>query len=167
MTPSRFKEELKRFDKRLDFVWNGRKQRYEIIGESARHQKYLIASFGIGKIETLGLQYIRDMAEVSPLKSSAKEINQRIDNIIEAQEKDEEKHQANNINDHLDEAWEHFQYAEGSRVSLATIGMKEEIQIRDRRRFIDDSKRTMAADPKDARISVNAKTAIEPIDKRW
>jgi hypothetical protein len=165
MTPSRFKEELQRFDKRLDFVWNGRKSRYEVIGEDARHKKYLIASFGIGKIETLGLQFIRDMASVSPRQQTAKEINRRIDRIVEETEKAEQKAFDNSINDRGDEAWEHFQYAEGSRVSFATIGMKEEVQIRDKRRFIDDSKRTMAADPKDARDSVNAKTVIVPIER--
>ncbi len=160
MTPSRFKEELKRFDKRLDFVWNGRKSRYEIVGEDDRHKKYLIASFGIGKIETLGLQYIRDMASVSPREHTAKEINRRIDNIIEEQEKSEAKSLQNSIDDRADEAWEHFKYAEGSRVSFATIGMADKIQIRDKRRFIDDSKRTTPADPKDARDSVNAKTVM-------
>ncbi len=160
MTPARFKEELQRFDRRLDFVWNGRKSRYEIVGIDARHKKYLIASFGLGKIETLGLQYIRDMASVTPRAESAKQINQRIDNIIEDQEKAEERNLQNTINDRADEAWEHFQYAEGSRVSFATIGMKEKVLIRDKRRFIDDSKRTMIADPKDARDAVVAKTAI-------
>lgn len=148
MTPTRFREELQKFDKRLDFVWNGRKSRYEIVGEDDRHKKYLIASFGIGKIETLGLQYIRDMASVSPRRESAKNINRRIDRIIEDQAKAEDKSLQNSINDRAEEAWEHFQYAEGSRVSFATIGMSEKVQIRDRRRFIDDSKRTMPADPK-------------------
>lgn len=148
MTPTRFREELQKFDKRLDFVWNGRKSRYEIVGEDDRHKKYLIASFGIGKIETLGLQYIRDMASVSPRHESAKNINRRIDRIIEDQAKAEDKSLQNSINDRAEEAWEHFQYAEGSRVSFATIGMSEKVQIRDRRRFIDDSKRTMPADPK-------------------
>lgn len=163
MSPSRFREELRRFDKRLDFVWNGRKQRYEIVGEDMRHKKYLIASFGLGKIETLGLSYLRDMAEMSPLKSSAKEINQRIDNIIERTEKREANALQSSISDRLDEAWEHFQYAEGSRVSFATLHLGDDFVVRDRRRFIDDSKRTMAADPKDARDAIVAKTVRAPL----
>lgn len=161
MTPSRFKEELRRFDKRLDFVWNGRKSRYEIVGEDLHHRKYLIATFGLGKIETLGLQYLRDMAEISPVKKTAKEINQRIDNMIEADEKREAKQLQGAIDDRIDDAWTHFQYAEGSRISFATVGMEEKVQIRDKRRFIDDSKRTMTADPKP--VDVTPKVVRAPL----
>jgi hypothetical protein len=146
MTPNRFREELQRFDRHLDFVFNGRKSRWEIVGEDLKHKKYLVASFKLGQIDTLGLEFIRDMADVSPMKSSAKEVNRRIDRVVEEQEKEEQKQTDNKINDRLDEAWEHFQYAEGSRVSFATVGMteqtREKITIRDKRRFIDDSKRT-------------------------
>lgn len=142
MTPSRFREELQRFDKSLDFVFNGRRQRWEIVGRDRRNQKYLIASFKLGQLDKLGLEYLRDMAEVSPTKSSAKEVNRRIDRIIEDEEKAEEKKFQNSVNDRLDDAWTHFQYAEGSRVSMATIGAGEHVYIRDKRRFIDDSKRT-------------------------
>lgn len=121
-----------------------------------KHKKYLIAKFKLGELDKLGLDFLRDMADVSPTKSSAKEVNQRIDNIIEAEEKTEARHQQDSVNDKVDEAWEHFQYAEGSRVSFATIGMKEEVQIRDKRRFIDDSFRTPINGPS----SSNEKTVI-------
>lgn len=160
MSPQRFKEELKRFDRRLDFIFNSRKGQWEIIGVDLKHKKYLIAKFKLGELATLGTDFLKDMAAVSPVKSSAKEVNRRIDNIIEAEEKAEAKQQHNAINDKLDESWVHFQYAEGSRVSFATIGVTDKVQIRDKRRFIDDSKRTMAADPKDARDAVSAKTVV-------
>jgi len=78
---------------------------------------------------------------VSPMKSSAKEVNRRIDRIVEEQEKAEERHLQNSIEDRLDEAWFRFQYAEGSRVSFANIGdvsKNEKVIITDRRRIGSD-----------------------------
>jgi hypothetical protein len=143
MTPSRFRAEVRRFDKRLDFRFNGRKQQWEIVGVDARNQKYLIAKFKLGELDHLGLDILRDMAEVSPIKSSAKEVNQRIDRLIEDDEKRQARHLQSNISDRLDEAWSHYQYAEGARVSFANIGdnsKNEKVTITDRRRIIDDGK---------------------------
>ena len=44
------------------------------------------------------------------------------------------------INERLEDAWAHYQYKEGLRVSFATVnkqGQTEEIQINDRRRMHD------------------------------
>ncbi len=140
MTPKRFREELQRFDRRLDFIWSGRKQRYEIVGIDARQKKYLIASFGLGKIDTLGLDYLRAMAEATPREKSAKEINQRIDNIIERQEAQESKELQASIDDRIDEALEHYGYKEGFRVSFADVKNEQgqEVIITDHRRFINE-----------------------------
>jgi hypothetical protein len=141
MTPSRFKEELKHFDRCLDLKYNGAKARWEIWGTSLQHKQYLIKTFALGQIATMGLDTIREMAEVSPVKKTAKEINARIDRIIEEEEKQEEKSLKNSIQDHLDEAWERYQYAEGSRISFARIDHKVDdkssFTITDKRRFQD------------------------------
>jgi hypothetical protein len=143
MTPSRFKEELKRFDKRLDLKFNGAKGRWEIWGTDRKNIQYLIKSFYLGEIEKMGLNVIREMAEVSPMKSSAKEVNARIDRIIEEEEKQEAKATKDAINDRLDESWERYQYAEGSRISFARTESKlndsKEFVITDKRRFKDSS----------------------------
>lgn len=140
MTPNRFKEELKRFDKSLDLVYNGPKARWEIIGVDRRNRKYLIKSFGLGKIDTLGVETIRTIAEVSPGRhQTAKEVNERLDRIVKEEDKQEEKALTNSITDRLDEAWTRLQYAEGSRVSFAVTEQKKQektsFTITDRRRF--------------------------------
>jgi len=140
MTPERFKKELKHFDRHLDLVYNGKKARWEIIGRDSKNIQYLIKSFALGKIETMGMETIREMAEVSPVKSSAKDVNRRIDRILEEEEKQEERGLQNAIHDRLDESWERLCYAEGSRVSFALMGQKENYQnsfvVTDKRRFM-------------------------------
>jgi hypothetical protein len=138
MTPSRFREELKRFDKSLDFEWNGKKQEWQIVGTDRKRNRYIIKRFPIGTIGTIGLHTIKELYEVSPMhQGGAKRLNERIDAIIEEEEKAEEKAQAEAIENKLEDAWMHYQYKEGTRISLHTPKGEEVITVNDRRRVHD------------------------------
>lgn len=141
MTPSRFREELKRFDKQLDFEWNGKKQEWQIVGTDLKKNRYIIKRFPLGTIHTIGLPVLQELYECSPIKQGgAKALNRRIDELIEAEEKVEEQQMQDKINERLEDAWMHFQYKEGLRVSMTTAhkdGGTEEIVITDKRRFHD------------------------------
>jgi hypothetical protein len=139
MTPSRFREELKRFDKQLDFEFNGKKQQWEIVGEDRQHKKYLIKAIPLGKINTVGVETIKELYDCSPIKQGgAKRLNERIDDIIRQEEAAEEKAQADSIQERLEDAWMHYQYKEGKRVSFVNAGGDEgTLRITDRRRFHD------------------------------
>jgi len=138
MSPTRFREELKRFDKALDFEWNGRKQEWQIVGTDRKGNRYIIKRFPIGKIGTIGLHTIQELYDVSPIKQGgAKAMNARIDAIIAEEEKAEERAQANAIEERLEDAWMHYQYKEGTRLSFHTQKGEETITITDKRRFHD------------------------------
>jgi hypothetical protein len=138
MTPSRFREELKRFDKSLDFEWNGKKQEWQIVGTDRKRNRYIIKRFPIGTIGTIGLHTIKELYEVSPMhQGGAKRLNERIDAIIEEEEKAEEKAQKEAIENRLEDAWMHYQYKEGKRISLHTPKGEEVITVTDRRRVHD------------------------------
>ena len=138
MTPSRFREELKRFDKSLDFEWDGKKQEWQIVGTDRKRNRYIIKRFPIGTIGTIGLHTIKELYEVSPMhQGGAKRLNERIDAIIEEEEKAEEKAQAAAIEERLDDAWMHYQYKEGKRISLHSPKGEEVITVTDRRRVHD------------------------------
>ncbi len=144
MTPVRFNEELKRFDKALNFEWNGRKSQWEIVGTDRKNKRYMIKAFKLGEIDTIGLHTIQELYECSPLKQGgAKELNRRIDRMIEEEDKKTKQAIADRINERLEDAWAHYQYREGLRVSFASVnkqGQTEEIVINDKRRIHDAPK---------------------------
>jgi len=139
MTPNRFREELKRFDRSLDFEWSGKKQEWQVVGKDKKGNRYIIKRFPIGKIGTVGLHTIQELYDVSPMhQGGAKALNARIDRIIEEEEKEEEKNQANAIQERLEDAWMHYQYKDGKRVSFhKPDGEVETITVTDRRRVHD------------------------------
>jgi hypothetical protein len=141
MTPSRFREELKRFDRALDIEFNGPKGRWEIFGVDRKNIKYLIKAVPLGEINTLGVATLKELYDCSPTKHTAKALNARIDDLIEAEEKAEEKAQREVIQERHEDAWAHLQYKNGYRVSFANIGDAKGsavITINDKRRTFSD-----------------------------
>lgn len=136
MTPSRFREELQRFDRNLDIEYNGRKTRWEIVGYDLQGKRYLIKKIPLGQMTTLGLHTIKELYDCSPIKQGgAKNLNRRIDDLIAAEEAQEEKDMLASIKDKADEAWVSLQYRNGYRVSLHVPETKETITITDKRRI--------------------------------
>jgi hypothetical protein len=139
MTPSRFREELKRFDKALDIEFNGAKGRWEIIGRDYKNVRYLIKKIPLGQMTTLGVATLKELYDCSPIKQGgAKRLNERIDDLIAAEEAAEEKELNSKLQERLEDGWQHLQYLNGYRVSLHIPEAKEEVIIRDRRRFHDE-----------------------------
>lgn len=138
MTPSRFREELQRFDKTLDFEWNGRKNEWQIVGTDRKRNRYIIKRFPIGTIGSIGLHTIQELYDISPLhQGGAKAMNARIDRMIEEEDKDAAKADKEAIDNRLEDAWVHYQYKEGTRISLNSSKKDEVVTVTDRRRVHD------------------------------
>jgi hypothetical protein len=138
MSPNRFRSELKRFDKSLDLEWNGKKQEWQVVGIDRKRNRYIIKRFPLGSIATAGLHTIQELYDVSPLhQGGAKRLNERIDAIIADEERAEEASQQEAIQSRLDDAWMHYQYKEGKRISLHSSKNEEVITVTDRRRVHD------------------------------
>lgn len=137
MSPDRFREELKRFDRALDFEFNGTKGRWEIVGTDRKNVKYLIKAFPLGEIGTVGIDTIKELYECSPIKQGgAAALNRRIDDLKETEEKHELKNQQNMIDARNEDAWMHLQYRNGCRVSFnEALKDRDSITVTDRRRW--------------------------------
>jgi len=136
MTPSRFREELQRFDPNLDIEYNGRKARWEIVGYDLQGKRYLIKKIPLGQMTKLGLHTIQELYECSPIKQGgAKALNRRIDDLIAAEEAQEERETRQILEDRAKDAWVDFQYRRGHRLSFHVPETKEEIVITDKRRI--------------------------------
>lgn len=138
MHPDRFREELKRFDKRLDFEFNARKSRWEVVGVDARNKKYLIKAVPLGQIETLGPGILQELFDCSPIKQGgAKRLNRIMDELKEKEEAQTENLHKDQMEAATSEAYEHFKYREGGRLSFAGVEDKHEggFFVRDRRRL--------------------------------
>ena len=135
MTPQRFKEDLQRFDKRLDIEFNGEKMRWEIVGRDLKNKKYLIKSIPLGQMDTLGPATLQELYDCSPIKQGgAKELNRKIDEQIEKEEAAEEREMQNRIEERIEDAWQHLQYRNGYRISLHVPNQTEPLVINDKRR---------------------------------
>jgi len=139
MTPQSFREDLKRFDKRLDFVYNARKMQWEVVGHDLKGKKYLIKAIPIGQMETIGTWVLQDLYSMSPTKQGgAKELNRRLDDAIEEREKIQEKDNRNDMEGLHDEAYVRLKYGLGERVSLHQPERHETtFTVNDRRRVHD------------------------------
>jgi len=136
MTPESFRDDLKRFDKRLDFVFNGETFAWEVIGLDKRNIKYVIKSIPLGKLETLGTWVLQDLYECSPLKQGGeKALNRKIDEEIARTEQIQQKDFQNKLDAVNDDAYVRLKYGTGERVSFAGVGEKHEggFFINDRR----------------------------------
>ena len=145
MSPDRFREELKRFDKSLDIEFNGSKGRYEIFGTDRQNKRYMIKKVPLGQINTLGVETLKELYECSPTKQGgAKRLNERIDDLIAAEEKAEERQLADRIDEHYADAWLHLQHRNGYRVSMHIPDKLEEtLIVRDLRRVsLEDDRGT-------------------------
>ena len=140
MTPARFREELKRFDKTLDIEYNGKDSRWEIVGYDTRNVRYIIKKIPLGQMTTLGVATLKELYDCSPLKQGgAKRLNERIDDLIAVEEAAEEKELDNKIQERLEDAWVHLQHKNGYRVSFCNP------QIENTGYFIVTDKRRVSA----------------------
>jgi hypothetical protein len=139
MHPTSFRRELKKFDSQLDLEWNGRKSQWEVVGYDRKHLRYLIKVFPLGAVDSMGVHVLEDLYNFSPLKQGgAKELNRRLDRVREEEEAADERQLQNSIQDKLDEAWQQYQYAEGSRVSFAQPSVTDAgVLVKDKRRVLD------------------------------
>jgi hypothetical protein len=136
MTPESFRTDLKRFDKRLDFVWNGAAASWEVVGVDKRNIKYVIKSIPLGKLETLGTWVLQDLYECSPMKQGGERaLNRIIDEDIERLEQIQEKDFQNKLDAVNDDAYIRLKYGTGERVSFSGVGEKHEsgFTVTDRR----------------------------------
>lgn len=141
MTPNRFREELKRFDKTLDIEYNGAKMIWEIVGYDRKNVRYVIKKIPLGQMTTLGVATLKELYDCSPLKQGgAKNLNQRIDDLIEAEERAEERALQDRIDEQLQDAWLHLQHKNGYRVSFYNpSGEQKEFVVTDKRRVSPDT----------------------------
>lgn len=142
MHPTRFREELKRFDKKLDFEFNVRKSRWEVVGTDARNKKYLIKAIPLGQVETLGPGILQELYNCSPIKQGgAKRLNRIMDELKEKEEQEVEKLHQDQLETAASEAYEHFKYREGERFSFAGVGDRHEggFFVNDRRRLLESA----------------------------
>ncbi len=135
MTPQSFREELKRFDPRMDIVLNKSRGLWEIIGKDGRNRKYIAKQVPFGM---LGKWVICDMYDSSPMKQGgAKALNKKIDEEQERIEKQQEKEFQNKLEGIHDDAYIRLKHGVGERISFAGVGDKHEGGF-----FVNDRRRT-------------------------
>lgn len=135
MTPNRFREELKRFDPKLDFEYNGKAAQWQVVGFDRRGIKYLIKPIPLGQIDTLGPWILQELYDASPHKQGgAKEINRRLDRMREEEEAQQERDFQNRLEATNSEAWETFQRRMGQRIN--NVGLP--FTVNDKRRVTDE-----------------------------
>lgn len=139
MDVRRFREELKRFDKRLDITFNGMKGAYEIVGTDMKGHEYLIKTVPLGKLGELGLHVLQDLYECSPHKQGgAKAMNRKIDRMIEEEEKREEKNMADTLDYACSEAYDLMKRRSGLTQTLPDAGFL----VTDRRKSLESGQKT-------------------------
>lgn len=130
MTIDSFRRELKRVDKRLDIIWNGQKQVYQIIGKDRRNITYVIQTIPLGKLSELGTHVIQSIVDLSPIKSGgAKAMNRRIDRMIEQEREQDERHMQDTVSYTTAEAFEHLARREGRRINSAGFIVNDKRRI--------------------------------------
>lgn len=140
MTPQSFREDLKRFDKRLDFQWNPVNSSWEVFGLDRKNRKYVIKVIPLGKLDTLGTWVLQDLYEASPLKQGgAKALNRKIDAEIESNEQRQEKDYRNKLDAINSEAYVKLKYRAGERLSFATVERCKDFVVTDRRRVQENT----------------------------
>lgn len=132
MDPLRFREELRHFDKRLDLIFNPVKSQWEIIGTDRKGIKYLIKAFPLGRIDQIGMYVLRELAEMATFRHGAKDINRKIDRMIEEEEATEQRQTKSTIEAVTSEAHAAFQRRVGRRIS--NVGVP--YIVNDKRRVI-------------------------------
>lgn len=137
MHPNSFREDLRRFDPRLDFQWNGRRQRWQVTGKDLKGIEYVIHEVPLGQIDQIGPQIIQALYNVSPTKQGGADA---VNRMLDKQEDDIELAQDRKLSDDIDavggEAFDLFQRRMGRRISNA--GIPDEVIENDRRRFAED-----------------------------
>lgn len=132
MHPTRFREELKRFDPKLDLVWNDKKSCWQVVGKDRKNKEYVIYNVPLGDTDKLGPWIIQGLYDATPHKQGgAAAINRMLDAAREREEEQEEKDIADAIDARAEDAWAHLNYREGSRVSMFKPGFV----VNDKRRI--------------------------------
>ena len=120
MSPDSFRAELKRFDRRLDLVWSGERQRWEVVGVDRRQKQYLIRAIPLGQTETLGPWILHDLYDCSPTKQGGwRAVSRRLDDEKQQEEAARERARQSQLETATQEAYESYARRTGSRVSNA------------------------------------------------
>lgn len=140
MTPQSFRDDLKRFDKRLDFQWNPMKSVWEVFGIDRKNQKYVIKIILLGQLDTLGTWVLQDLYECSPMKQGgSKALNRKIDEEIKRNEQRQEADYKNKLDAVNNDAYIKLKYRAGERLSFATPERCKDFIITDRRRVQENT----------------------------
>lgn len=136
MSPDSFRDDLKRFDKRLDFTYNPVKFCWEVIGLDRKNVKYVIKSIPIGQIDKLGPWVLQELYDCSPTKQGGEAaLNRKIDAELAKSELADERAERDRIEAASDEAYLHFKHKMGQRVSFCRTETSDSgIVVNDKRR---------------------------------
>ena len=128
MTIDRLKEELQKIERSLSVEFNGVKGQYVVFGIDGKHRKYVLYSVPLGKLAEYSNQILEEVRKAKFF--SAKEKNQRIDEMEEREERHAEKTLEEDMAYAVSESYDVFKRMEGSRITLPDTGF----EVRDFRR---------------------------------
>jgi len=130
MTPDSFRQELKRFDPRMDIVLDRKKGLWNIVGLDKKSIKYIAKRV---PFDALGKWIICDMYDNSPMKQGGqKDLNRKIDEEIERNERIQEKDHKNKMDAVHDDTYDRLKWGLGERVSLSST---DSFVVNDKRRI--------------------------------
>lgn len=119
MEPQYLERELKKIDKGISLEKNVKNQRWDITAVDVKRKKYLLYQIPFKDFHWMAPRVIPALWQVSPTKQGgAKNLNRKLDENIERQEKQEEKE----LQDALDyagaEAYDSMRRREGQRITM-------------------------------------------------
>lgn len=127
-----FRRDLKKFDKRLDLVWNNRKSLWQVTGRDVRNLTYIIYEIPLGKVDAMLPKVLSELYSMSPIKQGgAEEVNRKIDRIIDQEEDDDAKRLRDTIDAATSEAHDSYMRRSGLRINNAGVPFT----VTDKRRF--------------------------------
>jgi hypothetical protein len=138
-----FRAELKRFDPRLDLLWNTARSVWEVRGTDVRGQSYLIYRIPLGKLGEYFRPVLQGLYECTPIRQSggARAVWERLEEAERRAEAAEEKRMRDDLDMAAEEVYDSWQRRDGERINttgLPGAGFK----ILDRRRFVEDTDTT-------------------------
>lgn len=129
-----FREELKKFDKKLDIEFNGPKGQYEIYGLARGGNRYHIQWIPLGKLGLLGTHVLQALYDGDPRRQGgAKRMNRIIDQQIAEDDKAQEKHLSETMDHATSEAYDLMKRRTGMTQTLPG-DESSYFQVKDRRR---------------------------------
>ena len=138
MTSDSFRQELKRFDPRMDIELDRKRGLWNIVGSDKKNIKYIAKRV---PFHALGKWIICDMYDNSPMSQGGhRDLNRKIDDEIERNEKIQEKDNKNKMDAVHDDTYDRLKYGLGERVSFANVEEKRsDFFVNDKRRSIESA----------------------------